>query len=63
MAKLGKYHQSGFARWVPTWDTKVVITQVPGHPPRPEFGIHLPTISPEVFPCRKNGFERSRGFI
>ena len=38
MGKLGKYYQSGFARWAATWDTKVVITQVPGHPPEAEFG-------------------------
>ena len=30
---------------------KVIITQVPGHPPWPEFGMHLPTISPEVLQC------------
>ena len=37
MATLGKLHQYGLARWVATWDTKMVITRVPGHPPGPEF--------------------------
>ena len=34
----------------------MVINRVPGHPPWPEFGMHLPTISPEVLPCPK-GFK------
>ena len=38
---------------VATWDTKIVITRVPGHPPVPEFGMYLPTISPKVLPCPK----------
>ena len=31
----------------------MVITRVPGHPPGPEFGMHLLTISPEVLPGPK----------
>ena len=31
----------------------MVITQLPGHPPGPEFGMHFPTISPMVLPCPK----------
>ena len=29
-AKLGKFHQYGFARWVATWDKQMVITRAPG---------------------------------
>ena len=32
-----------------TWIPKTVINQVPGGPPWPEFGMHLPTIPPKVF--------------
>ena len=32
---------------------EIVIKRVPGHPPWPEFGMHLPTIPPKVFPCPK----------
>ena len=53
MAKLGKFRQYGFARWVATWNTKIVITQVPGGPQRSEFGKNHPTISPKVLPCPK----------
>ena len=53
MAKLGKLHQQGFARWVVTWDTEMVITRIPGHPPGPEFGQHHRTICPKVLPHPK----------
>ena len=33
--------------------TKIVITQVPGGPPWPEFGMRLSTIPPKVFSCPK----------
>ena len=39
--------------WGCTWDPKIVINRVPGHPPWPEFGMYLPTISPKVFPRPK----------
>ena len=53
MAELGKFHQQGIARCVVTWDTKLVITHVPGHPPGSEFGKNHPTISPKVLPYPK----------
>ena len=37
MAKLGRFHQQGFTRWVATWEPKIVITRVPGGTPGPEF--------------------------
>ena len=37
-----------------TYNTKMVITRVPGGPPWPEFGMHLPTIPPNVFPYPKD---------
>ena len=48
------YTQIRISRWVVTWDTKVVTSRLPRYPPRPEFGMHLPTISPEVLPCPKD---------
>ena len=36
-----------------TWDTKIVITQVPGHPPGSELGQNDRTMSPDVLPCPK----------
>ena len=53
MVKLGKFHQQGFTLSQTTSDTKMVINRVPEHPPGPEFGMHPPTISPEVLPCPK----------
>ena len=48
----------------------MVITRVPGGPPWPEFGMHLPTIPPKVFPCPKDpnlnqikGFKHFEGVI
>ena len=51
MAKLGEFHQQGFARWVAIWDTKMVITPVPAYP-QGSLRNH-PTISPNVLPCPK----------
>ena len=39
--------------WSWTWNPKMIINRRPGHPTWPEFGMHLPTISPKVFPCPK----------
>ena len=63
MAKLGTFHQSGFARWVATRDRKIVTTRVPGHPQESEFGQNHPTISPNVWPCPKGfNFHKNHGF-
>ena len=36
----------------------------PRHPPWPEFGMHLPTISPKVFPCPKGpNFKQIEQFL
>ena len=40
----------------------MVINQVPGHPPGREFGMHLPTMPPEVLPCPKGVLSKLYGF-
>ena len=50
---LGRFPQQGFARWVATWDTTIVITRMPGHPPGADFCQNHLTHIPKGFAMPK----------
>ena len=54
MAKLGKFHEKGFARWVATWDIKVVFSLAVGRFPKLEFDTMVQGMSKRVWRTPKS---------